>query len=60
MNARMESVINVLDTVRGEKEDAFIVFQDTQEDRHHLIPLKVMSGSCLQEDVRFIQKQYRF
>ena len=70
MDTGLESRIDVFDAVRGEEQDAFVVFKYSKEDyvisrilrssgymltRDELVPFKVMSTALLKEHIRFIK-----
>ena len=57
VNTRLESGIDVFDSVGGEEEDAFVVFQDAKEDGDELVSLQIMRAALLQEYVGFVEEE---
>ena len=57
MDPRLESGIDVVDSVSGEEENAFIVFQDAKEDGDEFVSLQIMRAALLKEDVGFVEEE---
>ena len=56
MDTRLEGGIDVVDAVGGEEEDAFVVFQDAEEDGDEFVPLHIVRAALFEEDVRFVEE----
>jgi hypothetical protein len=57
MDARLESRIKFLRTIRGKKEDAFVVFEEAEEDGDEGVANEVVFATLGQENIRFIEQE---
>ena len=57
VDARLESRIDVVDSVGGEEENAFVVFQYAKEDGNEFVSLQIMRAALLKEDVGFVEEE---
>lgn len=57
VDARLESRVDVVHTVRRHEQDAFIVLEGPQENGHDLVPLEVVRGTSLEEDIALIEEK---
>jgi hypothetical protein len=59
MDARFESCIDILDAVAGQKEEALIVFQDSEENGDTLVPCEVGGRTSFDVDVCLVEQENR-
>ena len=57
MNSRLESIVEGLDAIRRQEQNALKVLKLAEEDADKSVPVDVMHVSLLQEDVRLIEKE---
>ena len=57
MDAGLEGGVDVVDAVGGEEEDAFVVFQDAEEDGDEFVALQVVRAALFEEDVGFVEEE---
>lgn len=57
MDPALKGSIDVFDAVGGEKEYAFVVFEDAQEDGDEFVALEIVGGALLEEDVGFVEEE---
>ena len=59
MDARLEGLVEGLNAVRGEEEDALEVLEQAQEDRDEGVAMDVLHRALLEEDVGFVEEEDR-
>ena len=57
VDAGLEGVVEGLDAVGGEEEDALEVFEQAQEDGDEGIAVDVLDGALFEEDVCFVEEE---
>ena len=53
----LEGGVDVVDAVGGEEEDAFVVFEDAEEDGDEFVALQVVRAALFEEDVGFVEEE---
>ena len=57
VDAALESLVEGVDAVGGEDQDALVVFEQAQEDGHEGVAAEVLRAALLQEDVGLVEQQ---
>ena len=57
VDPRLKRRVNVVNAVRGEEENAFVVLEQAQEDADELVALEVVRGAGFEEDVGLVEAQ---
>ena len=57
VDAGLEGGVDVVDAVGGEEEDAFVVFEDAEEDGDEFVAFEVVGGALFEEDVGFVEEK---
>ena len=57
VDAGLEGGVDVVDAVGGEEEDAFVVFEDAEEDGDEFVSFQVVRAALLEEDVGFVEEE---
>ena len=57
VDTRLESGIDVIDSVGGKEEDAFVIFEHAKEDGDEFVSLQIMRAALLKEDIGFVQEE---
>ena len=57
VDTRLESGIDVIDSVGGKEEDAFVIFEHAEEDGNEFVSLQIMRAALLKEDIGFVQEE---
>ncbi len=57
MDPALKGGIDIVDAVGGEKEYAFVVFENTQEDGDEFVAFKIVGGALFEEDVGFVEEE---
>ena len=57
MDTGLKGGVDVVDAVGGEEEDAFVVFEDTEEDGDEFVAFEVVGGALFEEDVGFVEEE---
>lgn len=58
MDPRLERIVERLNTVRRQEQDALEVLQQAQEDGHQRVAVDVLDGALLEEDVGFVEQEH--
>lgn len=60
MDARLEGLVEGLDAVRREEEDALVILEQAEEGGDERVAVDVVQGALLEEDVGLIEEEDGF
>ena len=57
VDTRLEGRIDILNTIGGEEENAFVVLEHAEEDGYEFVALEVLRTTLLKKDIGFIKEE---